>query len=58
MDTAARFGGDEFAVLLPESSAAEAAKLGERIRECIAAVPFALSEEIQRTLTVSVGVAA
>src|ERR1700689_52856 len=58
MDTAARFGGDELAVLLPESSASEAAKLGERIRECIAAVPVALTSEIQRTLTVSVGVAA
>jgi two-component system cell cycle response regulator len=58
MDTAARFGGDELAVLLPESNAAEAAKLGERIRECIAAEPVALSAEIQRTLTVSVGVAA
>jgi diguanylate cyclase (GGDEF)-like protein len=58
MDTAARFGGDELAVLLPESSAAEAANLGERIRECIAAVPVALTAEIQRTLTVSVGVAA
>jgi two-component system, cell cycle response regulator len=58
MDTAARFGGDELAVLLPESSAAEAAKLGERIRECIAAEPVALTAEIQRVLTVSVGVAA
>jgi two-component system cell cycle response regulator len=58
MDTAARFGGDELAVLLPESNAAEAAKLGERIRECIAAQPIALSAEIERTLTVSVGVAA
>src|SRR5580692_649002 len=58
MDTAARFGGDELAVLLPESNAAEAAKLGERIRECIAAKPVALSAEIERTLTVSVGVAA
>jgi two-component system, cell cycle response regulator len=58
MDTAARFGGDELAVLLPESSATEAAKLGERIRECIAAEPVPLTAEIQRTLTVSVGVAA
>jgi diguanylate cyclase (GGDEF)-like protein len=58
MDTTARFGGDELAVLLPESSAAEAAHLGERIRECIAAAPVALTAEIQRTLTVSVGVAA
>jgi diguanylate cyclase (GGDEF)-like protein len=58
MDTAARFGGDELAILLPEASAAEAAKLGERIREVIAAVPFALTAKIERSLTVSVGVAA
>jgi diguanylate cyclase (GGDEF)-like protein len=58
MDTAARFGGDELAVVLPESTAADAAKLGERIREAIAAVPVTLSREIERSLTVSVGVAA
>jgi len=58
MDTAARFGGDELAILLPDSSAADAAKLAERIREAIAAVPFALTAQIERTLTVSVGVAA
>src|SRR6204780_3057334 len=58
MDTAARFGGDELAILLPDSSAAEAAKLAERIREAIAAVPFALTAQIERRLTVSVGVAA
>jgi diguanylate cyclase (GGDEF)-like protein len=57
MDTAARFGGDELAILLPESSAAEAATLAERIREAIAAVPFALTADVERTLTVSVGVA-
>jgi two-component system cell cycle response regulator len=57
MDTAARFGGDELAILLPEASAAEAAKLAERIREVIASVPFALTKQIERSLTVSVGVA-
>ncbi len=58
MDTAARFGGDELAVLLPESGAVEAAKLAERIREVIAAKPFSLTGQIERSLTVSVGVAA
>ncbi len=58
MDTAARFGGDELAIILPEATAAEAARLGERIREAIAAVPFALTAEIERNLTVSIGVAA
>ena len=57
MDTAARFGGDELAILLPDASAAEAATLAERIREVIAQVPFRLTAEIERNLTVSVGVA-
>ena len=58
MDTAARFGGDELAVLLPEATASDAATLAERIREVIAAMPFALTAHIERGLTVSVGVAA
>ena len=58
MDTAARFGGDELAILLPDATAQEAARLAERIREVIAALPFALNSQISRNLTVSVGVAA
>jgi diguanylate cyclase (GGDEF)-like protein len=58
MDTAARFGGDELAVLLPEATAADAVTLAERIRQVIEAMPFALTERIERSLTVSVGVAA
>jgi two-component system, cell cycle response regulator len=57
MDTAARFGGDELAILLPDATAAEAARLAERIREVVAAVPFVLTPQIERSLTVSVGVA-
>ena len=58
MDTAARVGGDELAILLPEASAVDAAKLAERIRKAIAARPFALTAQVKRSLTVSVGVAA
>src|ERR1700685_685419 len=57
MDTAARFGGDELAILLPEATATEALTLAERIREVIAATPFSLTEQVERSLTVSVGVA-
>src|ERR1700722_18599970 len=57
MDTAARFGGDELAILLPEATAAEAVRLAERIRDVVAAVPFSLTPQIERSLTVSVGVA-
>jgi two-component system, cell cycle response regulator len=58
MDTAARFGGDELAILLPEATSAEAARMAERIREVIAAMPFSLNSQITRELTVSIGVAA
>jgi diguanylate cyclase (GGDEF)-like protein len=58
MDTAARFGGDELAVLLPDAGAAEATNLAERIRAAIASQPFALTTNITRDLSVSIGVAA
>jgi diguanylate cyclase (GGDEF)-like protein len=58
MDTAARFGGDELAILLPDTTQAEAAHLAERIREAIAAEPFALNSQVVRNLTISIGVAA
>ncbi|TLZ56817.1 MAG: GGDEF domain-containing protein, partial [Gammaproteobacteria bacterium] len=50
-DTAARFGGDEFAIILPETSEAGARQLAERISSRMAA-----DEEAPR-LSVSVGVA-
>ena len=57
MDTAARFGGDELAILLPDATAVDAGKLGERIRKAIESTPFALTPQVNRRLTVSVGVA-
>ena len=57
MDTAARYGGDEFAILLPEATAASAAKLAERIRVAVANEPFVLTDQVQRNLSASIGVA-
>ena len=51
-DVAARFGGEEFAVLLPQTPRPEAAMIAERIRANIAAADFPC-----RRVTVSVGVA-
>ncbi len=36
IDTAARYGGDEFALILPESNASEAGKVAARICEQLA----------------------
>ncbi|MET0862731.1 MAG: GGDEF domain-containing protein [Nakamurella sp.] len=53
-DVTARFGGEEFCVLLPETLAATAEQVAERIRLAIAKETSSLPESV----TVSVGVAA
>jgi len=58
MDTAARFGGDELAILLPDTNQAEAARMAERIRQAIANSPYPLNGQVVRNLTISIGVAA
>ena len=55
-DIGARFGGEEFAVLLPATPANVAAKLGERIRENVSRTPIELSGGQSIRVTVSVGV--
>jgi diguanylate cyclase (GGDEF)-like protein len=60
-DLAGRFGGEEFSVLLPQTSAVNAIRIAERIRSAIAALSFiapgAGGDEPVR-VTVSIGVAA
>ena len=56
-DTAARFGGDEFALLLPETSLEAAVRLGERIRAAMA-TPIDVGGEQKRLVTLSIGAAA
>lgn len=59
-DLAGRFGGEEFALLLPQTSAVAAYKIAERMREHIGAMPIAATDEPDAEpvrLTVSIGVA-
>jgi diguanylate cyclase (GGDEF)-like protein len=55
-DVAARIGGEEFAVLLPEAEPGAAIAFCERLRESIAATPFAPGGT-PRTITISIGLA-
>jgi diguanylate cyclase (GGDEF)-like protein len=57
-DTAARFGGDEFAILLPETTAVDATQLAERIRLIVCSTPVEVGPGRTHALSLSIGVAA
>jgi diguanylate cyclase (GGDEF)-like protein len=57
VDHVARYGGDEFAIIMPETPYANAINLAERIRSTIASHTFPLSPPETTNLTVSVGIA-
>ena len=57
VDTLARYGGDEFAILLVDTDHVEALAVAERIRVAVQAEKFLLAEDSSLDLTVSVGVA-
>lgn len=55
-DLVCRYGGEEFAVLLPETNADEAVRIAERCRQTIGAAEIAVSD-LRVQATVSIGVA-
>jgi diguanylate cyclase (GGDEF)-like protein len=57
-DLVARYGGDEFMIVLPNSSKEAAHDIAERLRRMVEAYPFPLGENIFTSVTLSVGVAA
>ncbi|MDH3646667.1 MAG: diguanylate cyclase [Gammaproteobacteria bacterium] len=57
-DTVARWGGEEFVILAPETSAEQARELAERLRAAVSAFPFQGREtQPNGLITISVGVA-
>ena len=56
IDLACRYGGEEFVVIMPDTEREVARHVGERLRECIADAPFAISSAVSLTVTASVGI--
>ena len=56
-DVVARFGGDEFALILPDTGREGALSVAGRIRDRVGAALFLASEGLSVHLTVSIGVA-
>lgn len=56
-DLIVRLGGEEFAVIMPETATSIAQSVAERLRENVEKQPVLLNNGIQLTVTVSIGVA-
>ena len=58
IDTAARWGGEEFAVILPGTDLEGAAQVAERIRQALSERMIVSADGVPLTVTASFGVAA
>jgi diguanylate cyclase (GGDEF)-like protein len=56
LDTAYRYGGEEFTVILPETNCQEAKTVAERIRNAVKADKFVPEAQKEVTITISIGV--
>ncbi len=56
-DTACRYGGEEFALILPETGLEQAEKIGERIRQTIEKQNIVAHNNIHLKITASLGIA-
>ena len=57
LDLLVRFGGEEFAVLLPDATMDEATQTAERLREAVQSLRFSVQDQ-QVNVTISIGIAA
>jgi two-component system cell cycle response regulator len=56
-DLLCRIGGEEFVVVMPDTSLDIAGKVAERVRAAVATQPFAIHDDLALTVTVSIGIA-
>jgi diguanylate cyclase (GGDEF)-like protein/PAS domain S-box-containing protein len=56
VDVAGRLGGEEFAVILPETTCTEALEVAERLRKAIASTEVTIPVDLSIHFTVSIGV--
>jgi diguanylate cyclase (GGDEF)-like protein/PAS domain S-box-containing protein len=57
VDYAARYGGEELAVILPEMDETSAMDMAERLRSLVEKTAFVIDDALEVTITISVGVA-
>ena len=57
-DTGARFGGDEFAIVLPQGNLVDGEKVAARVLEAVSGQAFVIGGQTTETVTLSIGVAA
>src|SRR5215469_15245977 len=57
-DTGARFGGDEFAMVLSHATMADGERVAARVLNAVREQPITVGKGVQETVTLSIGVAA
>jgi len=57
-DTGVRFGGDEFAIVLPQGSVGDGERVAARVLDAVRSQPVAIGGHAAETVTLSIGVAA
>jgi diguanylate cyclase (GGDEF)-like protein len=57
-DTGVRFGGDEFAIVLPQGGVGDGERVAARVLEAVRSQPVPIGGQAKETVTLSIGVAA
>jgi diguanylate cyclase (GGDEF)-like protein len=56
-DIGARFGGDEFSIVLPQGGIQDGERVAQRVLEAVRGQPIKIDDEHSETVSLSIGVA-